>query len=186
MFTNKSSKSLVGISPPSSDTGVSPAPLLTVTDAELSWAMDGHPRLYGRVLTTLTSWWVSFPDHSVVTWQHFCMFTVVCNHMATCVLGIHKDIASVYLVCSHMGPVGRASLVPRLLSAGEEPRYNSQSHNNSHQKKSLLTGHWIMSGNVLWFDEKWVHAKIFDLYQYGRCYLADCISYQACFQRLVK
>ena len=30
-----------------------------------------------------------------------------------------------------------------------------------------------------------MHAKLFDLYQYGRCYLADCISYQACFQRLL-
>ena len=39
--------------------------------------MDGHPWLHEQVLTTLTSWWVSFPDHSVVTWQHFCVLRIL-------------------------------------------------------------------------------------------------------------
>ena len=60
-------------------------------------------------------------------------------------LGIHKHIASMYLVCSHMGPVGRASLVPRLLSAGEEPGYEArQSHNNSQFTKKVIAD-WSLS-----------------------------------------
>ena len=134
MFTNKSSKSLVGISPPSSDTGVSPALLLTVTDAELSWAMDGHPWLYEQVLTTPGE------SHSQTTrLSHGNIFVCSWLSVITCVLGIHKHIASMYLVCSHMGPVGRASLVPRLLSAGEEPGYEArQSHNNSQFTKKVI------------------------------------------------
>ena len=159
MFTNKSS--LVGISPPSSDIGVSPAPLLTVTAAKLSWAMDGHPWLYGQVLTTPGESHSQTPQLShgnifvcsrlsVITWQHACW--VYTRILLQCILyvvtwALWAELASYpgsFLQGRSLGTrLGRATTI----------------HNS--QKKSLLTGHWIMSGNVLWFDEKWVHAKIF-------------------------